>query len=311
LGYGAVHDYLAEGQHQRHSSGSTLSVIRRLTELLTLDRSNARTRGKTQIARKAFINVYIVVDCDLQVTAGHPSEPQIGVVVRAARSESTARGEIVLGAFLESSIILTAERVERIRRGLETEPLAVTRRSDDERPIAERPPITRQPAAVLSEEPLMQEVKMTENPQEYPVENYPADCPTTPPEEYKVGRGKPPKHTQFPKDRSGNPKGRPKGSRNYDQIKLSVYNQLVTVIENGRKRKVTAYEAALMKVREMALSGNLAAFKIMDEDMKKIPPKDDKRGGLNFIVEYCIHEECKEAARAAREVAERQDSALH
>jgi hypothetical protein len=116
LGYGAVHDYLAEGQHQRRSSGSTLSVIRRLTELLTLDRSNARTRGKTQIARKAFINVYIVVDCDLQVTAGHPSEPQIGVVVRAARSESTARGEIVLDAFLESSIILTAERVE-IERG--------------------------------------------------------------------------------------------------------------------------------------------------------------------------------------------------
>ena len=28
---------------------------------------------------------------------------------------------------------------------------------------------------------------------------------------YTVGYGKPPKHTRFPKGRSGNPKGRPKG----------------------------------------------------------------------------------------------------
>src|SRR5262245_4838454 len=41
----------------------------------------------------------------------------------------------------------------------------------------------------------------------------PADS-STEPDEYKVGYGKPPKDTQFRKGQSGNPKGRPKGSKN-------------------------------------------------------------------------------------------------
>ena len=41
-----------------------------------------------------------------------------------------------------------------------------------------------------------------------------AEQPTTAPKQYEVGYGKPPKSTQFKPGRSGNPKGRTKGSRN-------------------------------------------------------------------------------------------------
>jgi len=53
----------------------------------------------------------------------------------------------------------------------------------------------------------------------------------------KVGYAKPPKHTRFTKGRSGNPKGRPTGSKNLATMMIEELTQTV-----ARHRCQNAYE---------------------------------------------------------------------
>ena len=76
------------------------------------------------------------------------------------------------------------------------------------------------------------------------------------PGDHKVGRGRPPKHTRFKAGQSGNPKGRPRGSRNIATIIEHVMAQKITVIENGRKKTMSAREAILRALLNDALRGN-------------------------------------------------------
>ncbi|MCH9053666.1 MAG: hypothetical protein IIA72_21850 [Proteobacteria bacterium] len=74
--------------------------------------------------------------------------------------------------------------------------------------------------------------------------------------DYEVGYGKPPKHTQFKKDQSGNPKGRPKGRKNIRTIVKDVLDRTVTITENGRTRRIKFVEAFVRQFAVKALSGS-------------------------------------------------------
>ncbi len=78
--------------------------------------------------------------------------------------------------------------------------------------------------------------------------------------DYEVGYGKPPKHTQFTKSRSGNPKGRPKGSNNFRTDVKHTLKEPVRLNKGGKRKTVSTQEAALLRLREKALSGDARAL---------------------------------------------------
>src|SRR6516164_6755845 len=74
-----------------------------------------------------------------------------------------------------------------------------------------------------------------------------------------VGYGKPPKRTQFRSGQSGNPKGRPKGTRNFSTDVLSTLQSPVKVNKGGRARNISTQLATLMVLRDKALRGDFKA----------------------------------------------------
>ncbi len=78
----------------------------------------------------------------------------------------------------------------------------------------------------------------------------------------EVGYARPPRAHRFKPGESGNPKGRPKGSKNESTILHELLHRKIDVRQGGRTRKITVLEAILMRFTEDSLKGNTksAAF---------------------------------------------------
>jgi hypothetical protein len=72
------------------------------------------------------------------------------------------------------------------------------------------------------------------------------------------GYGRPPAATRFRTGQSGNPRGRPRGSKKVAPYE-AVLGQMVTIRENGVERRVTAAEAFLLHITKRGLEGDGAA----------------------------------------------------
>lgn len=79
-----------------------------------------------------------------------------------------------------------------------------------------------------------------------------------------VGYGKPPRQHQFKPGQSGNPRGRPKGSRGFRGDVEDALNATVPVTEDGRKRRISVVAAALKRLIQTALGkGDLRALEML------------------------------------------------
>ena len=78
--------------------------------------------------------------------------------------------------------------------------------------------------------------------------------------DHDVGYKKPPQHSQFKKGQSGNAKGRPRGTRNFQSDLRDELAEPVNVREDGSVSRGSSQRAALKKLRAKALNGNLRAL---------------------------------------------------
>lgn len=101
--------------------------------------------------------------------------------------------------------------------------------------------------------------------------------------DYEVGYAKPPRGTRFKKGRSGNPRGRPKGALNIDSVLDRALQEKIFVNENGRRRRITKKQGAVIQLVNRALAGEPKATQLLWQQMRhaeeKLPlasqPSDD------------------------------------
>jgi uncharacterized protein DUF5681 len=85
--------------------------------------------------------------------------------------------------------------------------------------------------------------------------------------DYSVGYGRPPRHMQYQKGQSGNPRGRPKrvyglNANTLNAALMKALAERVMGVENGRPRRMTKLEALVTQLANKAASGNLTAAKL-------------------------------------------------
>jgi hypothetical protein len=88
----------------------------------------------------------------------------------------------------------------------------------------------------------------------------PKASPTQESSTSKVGRGNPPRHTQFKKGVSGNKKGRPKGSKNLSTLLMEAARDQVTATIDGKRRKISKLQATAMQLATKAAGGDQASI---------------------------------------------------
>jgi hypothetical protein len=86
---------------------------------------------------------------------------------------------------------------------------------------------------------------------------------------YEIGYRRPPPSGRFKKGKSGNPKGRPKGSTNFLTQLEKELGQSIVVTEDGRKKTITRLQAMVKRMVASALHGDQKALLTLVEILRR------------------------------------------
>lgn len=115
-----------------------------------------------------------------------------------------------------------------------------------------------------------------------------------------VGYGRPPQHTRFKKGSSGNPKGRPKGSKNLDTLLVELVSERVTINENGIPKKVSKLAAMHKQLANKGAIGDLRALQMI---LQKLDAIERRSQATSEVFEEADREVMKELGERLKHIA--------
>jgi len=87
---------------------------------------------------------------------------------------------------------------------------------------------------------------------------------------YEVGYGKPPKHTRFQPGQSGNPRGRPKGTKNLKTDLMEELSEKIVIREGDRSQKVSKQRAFVKTLVARTLKGDARSATLLTSMMMRL-----------------------------------------
>ena len=92
--------------------------------------------------------------------------------------------------------------------------------------------------------------------------------------DYNVGYKKPPKHTQFQPGQSGNPNGRPKGTKNLRTDLEEELQTEITITEGGQPLTISKQRALVMSLLAKAIKGDVRSANTLIKLILKFQPDE-------------------------------------
>ena len=122
-------------------------------------------------------------------------------------------------------------------------------------------------------------------------------------DKYEIGYGKPPEHRRFKKGQSGNPNGRPKGTKNLKTDLAEELAEKILVTEAGHQQPRSKQRAMIKRLIAEAISGNVNALNALLKLIERLLPASEDTDGEKRLHESdeAILEQFAARLRAADE----------